>query len=253
MLKIKDLCVFVDEKEILKQFNLEINDGEIHILMGQNGAGKSTVCKSIMHHPNYQIKSGKVLFNEEDITSKTTAEVAKKGIYYISQMPIEIEGITNLEMLRTALLENGKKIDIFTFNKKCTEFCEKLNLPKSFLQRHVNVGMSGGERKKNELLGMWILEPKFLLLDEIDSGLDIDAIKIVCKNILEYHEKTNASILLITHHTGLIEHINPNFIHIMMDGKIIKSGSKELIGDLEKNGFDGIMRTNNVSVGEINE
>ncbi len=253
MLKIKNLCVKIEEKEILNQLNLEIKDGEIHVLMGPNGAGKSTVCKRIMHHPNYLNTSGKIYYNEEEITTKRTSDIAKLGIYYISQSPIEIEGITNVEMLRTSMIENDKKMDIFAFNKKCNEICEKLALPKTFLHRHVNVGMSGGERKKNELLHMWFLEPSLLLLDEIDSGLDIDALKIVGNNILEYHQKTKAKILLVTHQMNLIKMLKPDYVHIMKEGTIIKSGDFNLALEIEKNGFAQINEANNVSLGEKSE
>ncbi len=247
MLELKDIIVKTEEKEILKGFNLEINPGEIHILMGPNGAGKSTVCKSIMHHPSYQITSGSITWNNIDITKKTTSEIAQLGVYYISQTPIEIEGITNAEMLRTALIEKKEKVDIFSFTKKCNEICEKLEIPKSFLHRHVNVGMSGGERKKNELFGMWMLRPNLILLDEIDSGLDVDALRVVGENLLKYHQETNASMLVITHQQKLIEILNPNFVHVMKDGHIIESGTQKLAKEIEKNGFFKNSKANSVS------
>jgi len=244
MLEIKDLTINVLDKNILENLNLKIKEGEIHILMGPNGAGKSTICKRIMHHPSYETKSGKIIFNDIDITNKKTNEIAKLGIYYISQSPIEIEGITNAEMLRTAMQEKNIKMDIFTFNKKGKEICERLNVPKNFLHREINVGMSGGERKKNELLGMWFLNPKIVLLDEIDSGLDVDAIKIVSENLKEYHKMTNCSLIVVTHQQKLIDALNPDYVHILQDGHIIKSGNINLAKEIEKNGF---IRTNNVS------
>jgi len=244
MLKIKDLCVTAEGKSILKHFNIQIKDGEIHVLMGPNGAGKSTVCKSIMHHPHYKITSGTILFRDKDITNRSVSEIAQLGMYYISQNPIELEGTTNAEMLRTAMSARGIKMDIFTFQKKCTEICNKLSMPKSFLHRHVNVGMSGGERKKNELLHMWMLEPNFILFDEIDSGLDVDALKIVGKNIKEYCESHHASVLLITHQQALIDFIQPDFIHIISDGKILESGNMNLAKEIEKNGFLHFRGTN---------
>ncbi len=247
MFEIKDLCVSIEEKEILKDFNLSIKEGEIHVLMGPNGAGKSTICKSILNHPNYQITKGSIFYQGKEITHEKTATIAKMGLYYINQTPIEIEGITNLEMLRTALNEQQKELNIFDFKKKCQEVCEKLNIPKSFITRQVNVGMSGGERKKNELLGMWILEPSFLLLDEIDSGLDIDAIKLVGKNLKEYHEKTNASMLIVTHQKNLIDLLNPDYVHVMEHGQMVKTGSKQLAEDILKNGFYEFLEANMIS------
>ncbi len=253
MLEIKDLIVSTDNKKILNHFNLTIQEGEIHVLMGPNGAGKSTVCKSIMHHPSYKIEEGKILYQTEDITNCSTSEIARKGIYYIQQSPIEIEGITNLEMLRSALIERKENLDTFAFHKQCKEICEKLNIPTSFVSREVNVGMSGGEKKKNELLGMWILSPKFLLLDEIDSGLDVDAIRIVGENLKEYQQKTNASMLVITHQQSLIDQLEPTYVHRMQDGKIIESGTKSLAKKIEKYGFLQDTLANDVSESEQNE
>ncbi len=250
MLEIQNLTVACEEKEILKSMSLKIQDGEIHVLMGPNGAGKSTVVKSILHHPSYQIKSGHILFNGNDITHLKPNEIARLGIYYISQSPIEIEGITNAEMLRTALIEKGEKVDAFSFHKKCKEVCERLHLPTSFVNREVNVGMSGGERKKNELLGMWVLEPNFLLLDEIDSGLDVDALRLVGENLREYHEKTGASILVITHQQSLIDILKPTHVHRMSEGTIVESGDISLAKKIEKYGF---LEANNVSGSESHE
>lgn len=238
MLEINNLTVCVDKKEILKDLNLSMGENEIHVLMGPNGAGKSTVCKSIMHHLAYHITQGNIIYNQKDITKCNTADIAKLGMYYISQTPIEIEGITNLEMLRTALLNQDKKVDIFEFNKKCNLICDKLHMSKSFLQRHVNEGMSGGERKKNELFGMWILEPNFILLDEIDSGLDVDALKLVGETLKEYQKEYHASILMITHQEKLIDQLKPNYVHIMKKGTIVESGSMELAKKIEKIGFN---------------
>lgn len=254
MLKINHLVVQSNEgKQILNGVNIQINEGEIHIIMGPNGAGKSTICKSIMHHPHYSIISGSIFYNEEDLTQATAYEMAKKGIYYINQTPIEIEGITNAELYRTALLDNGQSVDIFSFNKKCNEICKKLDLPKTFLHRNVNEGMSGGERKKNELLGMWLLEPDFIILDEIDSGLDVDALKTVGENILEYQKLKNASVLIITHQQKLIDLLKPQYVHIMKDGVILESGDIALAKEIEKHGFSKYLGANEVSEKEQDE
>lgn len=238
MLNIKDLTVSVNNKKILDEFNLNINDGEIHVVMGQNGTGKSTLCRVLMKDTNYNIDSGEIKFNEKNLLDLGTTEAAREKIFMLNQNPIAVEGVTNAEMLRTALSEiKNERVNIFEFNKKMEEVCKMLDLPTSFIHREINVGMSGGERKKNEMLHMWMLEPKLILLDEIDSGLDIDAIKIVAKSINEYYEKYKPSILIITHHNKLLELIKPDFVHIMKDGKIIKSGDNTLAEKLEAEGF----------------
>lgn len=252
MLKINNLTVVSDNKTILKDLNIEFASGESHVIMGPNGAGKSTICKALMHHPSYQITKGSIIFNGEDITNLPTSEIAKKGIYVISQSPVEIEGITNAEMLRTSLLDAGKNMDIFAFNKKCAQVCAKLNLPKSFLHRNVNEGMSGGERKKNELFGMWILEPSLVIFDEIDSGLDVDALKIVGENIIEYQKEYNATIIVITHQEKLIELLNPNHVAIISDGTVVKEGNSALARTVLKNGFGTILGTDKLSGDEKN-
>ena len=239
MLEIKNLSVKTENKEILNNLNLTIKDSEIHAIMGPNGVGKSTLCKVLLNDKNY-IKTGGIIYNCDDITSLDTFEIANKGMFLINQNPIELEGITNAEMLRTTLNDSGKKINIFEFSKKAKEVCEKLDIPESFLHREINLGMSGGEKKKNELIHMWMLEPKFLILDEIDSGLDVDALKKVSESILEYYEKFKPSILIITHHKKILEYIKPDFVHILKDNTIKKSGDYHLADYVEENGFNNI-------------
>ena len=222
MLKIKNLKISVEEKELLHDINLEILDGQTHVIMGPNGAGKSTLCKAIMSYPNLK-KDGLIQLNNEDITNHQTNQIAQKGIYYIAQNPIEIEGVTNAELLRSALQQMNKPMDIFTFNKASKEICEKLDIPKNFLHREVNVSMSGGEKKKNELLGLWFLKPKLIILDEIDSGLDVDAVKVVAQNLLEYQKETNCSIIMVTHQPTLLELLKPSKVHILVNKTIIKT------------------------------
>lgn len=241
MLEIKNLSVSALDKSIIKNFNLTIQSGEIHAIMGPNGVGKSTICKAIMKSPNYQITSGEIIFDGKRLNELDTTDISRLGIYYISQNPIAIEGVTNAEMLRMALNSRmDEKIDIFKFNKKCNEIIEKIDMPKSFLHRAINDGMSGGERKKNELLHLWMLEPKFILLDELDSGLDVDALKIVASSIMEYYKEKKTSILIITHHTQILDLITPDYVHVLKEGTIMESGRKELATRIEKEGFSKI-------------
>ncbi len=247
MLKIDKLTVYADNKEILKDFSLEIKDGETHVLMGTNGAGKSTICRAILKDPNYTVTAGEINYNDHNLKDLTTTEISRLGMMMISQSPIAIEGVTNAEMLRMALSEKtGEHIDIFKFSKQAREICEKLSIPESFLHRDINSGMSGGERKKNELLHIWMLKPSFLILDEVDSGLDVDALKLVANSIKEYQEETNCSILLITHNPKLLEILKPTYIHILADKKIVKTGDASLASEIEKYGFKEFLDENDI-------
>lgn len=238
MFKIDNLTAKVSDKIILDGFNLNINPGEIHVIMGKNGIGKSSLCKIIMKDSNYEIVGGTIVYNNKNILNMNTSDIAKSGIMLISQMPPAIEGVSNAELLRTALREkNNEKINIFEFNKQLEEACNMLQLDSSFIHKDVNVGASGGERKKIELLHAAILQPSFLILDEIDSGLDVDALKTVANFINDYHNKTNCSILLITHHPKIIEYVKPNYVHILDRGKIFKTGDHHLAYTVENEGF----------------
>ena len=241
MLEIKNLSVSVEDKEILRDINLNINDGEIHALLGPNGIGKSTICRTIMSSPNYKITTGAIYFDNNKLNDMDTSSISRLGIQLISQNPIAIEGVTNAEMLRTALSEKeNKHIDIFAFNKKMEEICKRLELPKSFIHRNINDGMSGGERKKNELLHIWMLEPKFIILDEIDSGLDVDALKVVATSLKEYQSTHNASILIITHSTKILEILKPDYVHVLDNKQIIKTGDYSLAEIIQNNGFNNL-------------
>lgn len=237
MLKIENLTVVVEDKIILKDFSLTIPDGKIVTLMGPNGVGKSTICKVIMGNPNYKVESGTITYNNEDLLAMDIVTRSKKGIFLLNQNPMEIEGVTNADMLRAALAEKtGTHVNFFAFNKEITKICEELKIPASFIHREVNVGMSGGEKKKNELLHLHVLKPKLILLDELDSGLDVDSLKDLASSLKEY-KKDDISILIITHHTSILEYLHPDEVHVMVDGHIAESGDYTLANQIEINGF----------------
>lgn len=250
MLKINNLTVEADSKTILHDFNLDINDGEIHVLMGPNGIGKSTICKVLMHHPDYQVTQGEIIFNDKNLEDLTTTEIARAGIFLLSQNPIEVEGITNSEMIRNVIGEKtNEKVDIFKFNKRLNEVCSIIDLPKSFVHRDINFNMSGGEKKKNELLHLFMLEPSFIILDEIDSGLDVDALKTVGASLKKYYDLYKPSILIVTHHADILKYFNDYQVHILKDGHIVKNGDKNLVLEIESHGFE----TNELSENDKNE
>ena len=254
MLNIKNISVKVEDKEILNGFNLEIGLNEVHAIMGPNGIGKSTICKVIMGDPNYLITDGSISFNNEDLLKMNVTERSRKGIFLLNQSPIEIPGVTNAEMLRLALSERqGTLVSIFEFNKKMEEICKKLDIPKSFIHRGINEGMSGGERKKNELLHLWMLEPTLIILDEIDSGLDVDSLKIVCDNINEYKKEHECSILLVSHHPEILKLLNCDHVHVMANGKIVQSGDYSLAQKIENEGYKNYSMTNEVEMSESHE
>ncbi len=243
MFKIDKLSVLIKDtdRKILKDFSLTINDGEIHAIMGPNGVGKSTLSKVIMHHPDYVIDSGTITYNEKSLNSLSTDEIARLGIYLLMQDPSIIDGVSNSEALRTALKERGSDTNLYSFVTKMKSEIESLNLPKDTMHRSINKGLSGGERKKNEVLGLKVLTPSFIILDELDSGLDVDSLKVVAKNINLYlKEHKDTSVLIITHYSRVLDLIKPDFVHEMKDGKIIKTGDITLAKQIEKTGFTGI-------------
>lgn len=239
-LKITNLTVKIENKIILNKFNLTINSGEIHVILGPNGTGKSTLSKVIMGDIDYEIVSGTIKFDNKDITKLETDERAKLGIFLGFQMPISIEGVTNSDFLRTAIHSSEKEFKLMEFIKKINSTCDKLKMDKEMVHRAVNVGFSGGERKKNEILQMYLLNPNTILLDEIDSGLDMDSLKIVGKSVMDYYEENKPAILLITHYQRLLNYIKPTHVHIMRDGKIIKSGDIKLVKEVEEKGYEAI-------------
>lgn len=242
MLNIKDLKVKTKDKVILENFNLNINSGEVHAIMGPNGAGKSTLSKVIMGSNDYEIISGDILFEGERINDLTTDERARRGLFLSFQTPLSIEGVTNSEFLRTAINEKSDTpIGLYQFIKDLDKATEELSMPNNIIHKTINKGASGGERKKNEILQMKLLKPKFLILDELDSGLDVDSLKIVCENINNYlKEFPETSVLVITHYPRILEYVQPKFVHILKDGNIIKTGDHLLAIDIEKNGYNKI-------------
>lgn len=238
MLKIEDLSTSIDDKDILKNFYLNINDGEVHALMGPNGTGKSTLSKVILNNKKYQKLSGKIIFDDVDITNMSTDEIARKGIFLCNQLPCEIDGVTTADFLRTALNEK-EEVSLYQYIKKIDSAVKDLKMDENMIHRSMNKGFSGGEKKKNEILQLKVLEPKFIILDELDSGLDVDSLKIVCENINSYlKEHENTSVLIITHYPKILQYIKPDYVHVMVNGNIKKTGNASLALEIEEKGYD---------------
>ncbi len=241
MLEIKNISVKIkdSDKHIINGLSLNIKDGEVHAIMGPNGTGKSTLSKVIMGNYKYELTDGDILLNGESIKSLKVNERAKKGIFLAMQDPTVVDGVTNSEFLKTASREiTGENIDYFKFLDEVNKSIEDLEFDKDMLYRHLNKGFSGGEKKKNEVLQIKMLKPKFIILDEIDSGLDVDSLRIVCENINKYREENkDVSVLIITHYPRILEYISPDFVHIMNNGKIVKTGNMDLAFDTEKHGY----------------
>lgn len=238
MLKIEDLSTSIDDKDILKNFYLNINAGEVHALMGPNGTGKSTLSKVILNNKKYQKLSGKIIFDDVDITNMSTDEIARKGIFLCNQLPCEIDGVTTADFLRTALNEK-EEVSLYQYIKKIDSAVKDLKMDENMIHRSMNKGFSGGEKKKNEILQLKVLEPKFIILDELDSGLDVDSLKIVCENINSYlKEHENTSVLIITHYPKILQYIKPDYVHVMVNGNIKKTGDASLALEIEEKGYD---------------
>lgn len=244
--KIENLNVNIDDKRILNDYNLEMNKGEIHAIMGPNGCGKSTLSKVIMGSSEYQVVSGDIYFEDININKLKTDERAKMGIYLSMQNPSSIDGVSNLDFLRTALSSiNNGRINLYDFMNKVEKAAVDLKMDKNMINRSINAGFSGGEKKKNEILQIKILEPKFIILDEIDSGLDVDSLRIVCDNLNQYKlEHPECSILIITHYNRILDYIKPDYVHIMTCGKIVKTGDKSLALEIENKGYDMNVKCN---------
>jgi len=239
LLEIKGLSASAEEKEILHGVSLFIDGGETHVLMGPNGAGKSTLGSTIMGSPEYTVGSGSILLDGEDITELSTDKRAKKGIFLSFQSPIEIPGITLSEFLRNALEQTtGKHMKLWDFKKKLKAAMDLLDMDPSYADRDLNVGFSGGEKKKAEILQLLILQPRLAILDETDSGLDVDAVRTVSKGIDEYKKQTGGSLLVITHNTKILDALTVDKTHILADGKVAAEGGGELVEEVISSGFE---------------
>jgi Fe-S cluster assembly ATP-binding protein len=244
MLSIKNLHASVEDKEILKGINLEIKSGEVHAIMGPNGSGKSTLSAVIAGNENYEVTEGNVELNGEDLAELAPEERAHKGVFLSFQYPVEIPGVSVTNFIKTAINEKRKahgheEMPANEMLKLIREKSELLEMDRKFLSRSLNEGFSGGEKKRNEIFQMAMLEPKIAILDETDSGLDIDALRIVANGVNKLKNENNA-VLVITHYQRLLDYIIPDFVHVLMDGKIVKSGGKELAYELEEKGYDWI-------------
>ena len=237
LLEIKNLYVNAGEKEILKGVDLTIKKGEIHVIMGPNGSGKSTTANAIFNNPEYIKTKGSIKFDSEDITNESTDKIARKGVFMSFQLPEEIPGITVSNFLKTAKQnQTGEPVKFFAFKKELEQNMAELKINPKYIERSLNVGFSGGEKKKNEILQMLTLNPKLAILDETDSGLDVDAIRTVSKGIEMYKNDDNA-VLIITHNNKILRSLKVDYVHVLVDGKIVATGSQELATEIENEGY----------------
>ncbi|SUZ84369.1 uncharacterized protein METZ01_LOCUS37223 [marine metagenome] len=246
MIKIKNLQVSIDEKDILKGIDLEIPKGEVHAIMGRNGSGKSTLANTLAGNEKFEVKNGSIHMNDVDITEMSVENRALNGIFVCFQYPVAIPGVSMAYFLRAAINahfehQGKEEMDAVEFLNKSKKILSELNLDDSFLKRSINDGFSGGEKKKSEILQLLALNPKFAILDETDSGLDIDALKTVANGVNKFNSKNN-STLIITHYERLLEYINPDVVHVMVDGKIKKSGDMSLAKEVEKKGYSWLLK-----------
>lgn len=250
LLEIKDLCVRVGEKDILKNVNLKVNKGETHVIMGPNGSGKSTLVNTIMSNPKYEITSGKIFFEGEDVTEFAVDERAKRGIFMSFQSPIEVPGISVENFIRTSKSAvDDKPVSVLRFNLDLSKRMKELEMKPEYASRYMNYGFSGGEKKKTEILQMQILNPKLAMLDETDSGLDVDAVRIVSEGIKNFKKDEDKALMIITHHKEIISNVVPDYVHVIIDGKIVKEGDASLIHKIEEEGYGWIRDEVNSSNG----
>ncbi|MGR6126160.1 Fe-S cluster assembly ATPase SufC [Paenibacillus sp. SER-28] len=240
--KIEGLKATIEGKEILKGINLEMKGGEIHAIMGPNGTGKSTLASALMGHPKYEVTDGKVTLDGEDVLDMEVDERARAGLFLAMQYPSEIAGVTNSDFLRSAInarREEGQEISLIKFIRQMESKMKELEMNPEFAHRYLNEGFSGGEKKRNEILQMMMIDPKIVILDEIDSGLDIDALRIVASGVNAMRSEERG-FLIITHYQRLLNYVKPDYVHVMMQGRIVKSGGPELAERLEADGYDWI-------------
>lgn len=246
-LEIKDLHARIPEKEILKGVNLTIKTGEIHAIMGPNGTGKSTLSSIIMGNPKYEVTQGDILLNDERINDLAVDERARKGLFLAYQYPMEVPGVTNSDFVRTAMKACGNDTSLFKFIRQYEKACDELEMPEDLAHRYLNAGFSGGEKKRNEILQMKMLKPKFAVLDEIDSGLDVDALRIVGENVSKMVSE-DFGCLLITHYERLLDYIKPDFVHIMINGRIVMTGGRELIKKIDQEGYAWVKKELGITI-----
>lgn len=239
LLSIKGLKAGIEDKEILHGVDLSVGEGEVHVIMGPNGAGKSTLGSVIIGDPGYNVTGGSVIFAGEDITGEDTDKIVKKGIFLTFQNPIEVPGITLGNFIKTALeLHTGERIKLWDFKKKLNATMEVLQMDPSYADRDLNVGFSGGEKKKAEILQLLMLRPKLAILDETDSGLDVDAVHIVSKGVEEYKRQVGGALLIITHSTRILESLKVDNTHVLVDGRIVENGDGSLVEEINRDGFE---------------
>lgn len=241
-LEVKDLEVSVEEEEIVKGVSLDVDSGEVHAIMGPNGSGKSTLCKSLMGNPVYSIDSGRIMVDGEDVTHEETDERAREGLFLAFQYPSEISGISVAEFLKEAINAQREETDedpisSSEFRERMEDALDMLDMDEEYARRYLNDGFSGGEKKRNEILQMAVLQPKYAILDEIDSGLDIDALQVVADGVNKLAEE-DRGMLMITHYQRILEYVEPDRVHVMVDGRIVESGGPELAEKLEEEGYD---------------
>lgn len=246
LVDIQDVFVSIDSKQVLNGLNLQIGKGETHVLMGPNGAGKSTLGNTLMGNPLYTLDKGKIFFDGQDITELSTDKRAKLGMFLSFQNPLEVPGISVESFIRSALQQKtGEKVKLFQFQKDLKANMELLNMADSYAARDLNVGFSGGERKKSEILQLLMLNPKFAILDETDSGLDVDAVRTVSKGIQEYQKKQEGALLIITHSTKILESLHVDYTHVLVKGKIVKTGDGSLVQEINDHGFEKYINQDN--------
>ena len=243
LLEVKNLHVDVEDKQILHGVNLEIGKGETHVLMGPNGTGKSTLGYALMGNPRYTVREGEIWFDGKNITEEAVNERAKAGIFLSFQNPLEVPGVTLSSFIRNALEQKtGKRIRLWEFKKELKKAMEVLDMDESYAERDLNVGFSGGEKKKAEILQLLMLKPSLAILDETDSGLDVDAVRTVSKGVCEYQKDKEGSLLIITHNTKILESLHVDYTHVLVDGKIVTTGGAELVEEINNNGFDRFVK-----------